>query len=72
MAKKDIIIKLSILYSQKQKRISKKISYTIMDMTNVIIIDEKIDNNLWCKVILIMTQVKNIRLTKTFRGNSLY
>lgn len=41
-------------------------------MTYTTIMDRNIDDNLWPKVILIITQIKNVKSTKMFEGNIVY
>lgn len=72
MAKKRIIFELSILYFQKQKRVSKKVGRTIINMICATILDRNIDGNSKSEKILAMTQMKNIRPIKALKGNSPY
>lgn len=43
-----------------------------MDIMCATIFDENIDNNFWLEVILVITQVKNVRLIKVLKKKSLY
>lgn len=45
---------------------------TIMDMTRAIIFEKYIDNNLWPKLVLAMTYVKNSWPTKVLQNFSPY
>lgn len=43
-----------------------------MDMTYAIILNRNIDNNLWSKIILVITLVKNIKLISLFEDKNPY
>lgn len=64
MQKKGITFELSAPYSQKQNGISKRMGRTIIDITKATILEENIDDNLWPKLVLTMTYIKNSRPTK--------
>lgn len=64
LSKKEIIFEPPAPYSQDHNGVSKCINKTIMDITQLTIREKNLDNNLWSKVILAMTSVKNIQPTR--------
>lgn len=50
----------------------KKVNQTIMYITCSIIIDRNVDNDLWLKIMPVITQVKNIKPNSLFKHQNLY
>lgn len=59
MQKEEITFEFSALYSQEQNCFSKQNKKTIIDMTRAIILEENINNDLWLKLRLARTYIKN-------------
>ena len=72
MQKERIIFKPSAPYSQEQNDISERTGRTIIDMTRATILKRNIDDDLWPKLILAMTYVKNNRPTRAVQNLSPY
>ena len=72
MQKEGIIFKLSASYSQEQNGVSKQIGRTIMNMTRATILEGNINDDLWPKLVLAMTYVKNNWPTRAVQNLSPY
>lgn len=59
MQKEEITFEFSALYFQEQNCFSKQNKKTIIDMTRAIILEENINNDLWLKLTLARTYIKN-------------
>lgn len=68
--KKGIIFEPSALYFQAQNGVLEQMGKTVINMTKAIILEGNLDDELWPEIVLVMTYVKNIRLTKTLNGNN--
>lgn len=50
----------------------KRLGYILIDIAQVTIIDKNIDYYFWSKVILIITYIKNLQFTSSFKDLSSY
>lgn len=53
------MFELPVSYFQKENNISKGIERIIIDMTKAKILKDNIDNDLWQKLVLAITYIKN-------------
>lgn len=72
MKKEEITFELSAPYFQEQNGISKRMGRTIINMSRATILEDNIDNDLWPKLILAMTYIKNSQPTRALQNISLY
>ena len=70
LSAEGIILEPSAPYSQEENGVSKRLGRTLIEMARALIIKGGIDESFWPEVILAMTYIKNIRLTKAFQGLS--
>lgn len=70
--KKQISFELSVLYSQEHNGVSEQIGKAIIDMTRAIILEKKLEEELWSKIILAITYIKNVCSTKVLNKDNPY
>ena len=72
LIKESITFKHSSPYSQEQNGVSKRTGRTIMDVIRTRILEESIYDKLRPKIVLAMTYIKNVQLTKALQGDNPY
>lgn len=53
---------LLAFYSQEENKVTKCTGHTIIEMIKVLILEGRIDDSLWLKIILAMIYIKNLQL----------
>lgn len=69
MQNEEIVFELLVPYSQEHNGISEKMESTLMNITRATILEGNIKDELWPKLVLAMTYIKNSHSTKVLANN---